>query len=68
MAGGAFTRVSAVSDGVVMEMETLGLSRPFPRGLGWIIEPIARRFGRRSVDESLEEFRRALLVRGKLAP
>jgi hypothetical protein len=63
-----FTRVSAVGDGVVMEMETLGLSRPFPRGLGWIIEPIARRFGRRSVDESLEEFRRALPVRGKLAP
>ena len=61
-----FTRLSAVSDGVVMEMETLGLSRPYPRGLGWIIEPIARRIGRNSVDESLQQFRRELLMRGKL--
>lgn len=63
-----FTRVSAVDGGVVMEMETLGLSRGFPRGLGWIIEPIARGIGRGSVDDSLQEFRRALLARGKLAP
>ena len=61
-----FTRLSAVGDGVVMEMETLGLSRPYPRGLGWIIEPIARRIGRNSVDESLQQFRRELLMRGKL--
>lgn len=46
--------------GVVVVMETLGLSRRFPRGLGWIIEPIARRLGRRSVEKSLDEFATAI--------
>ena len=32
-----------LDEGVYVEMETLGLSRRFPRMLGWIIEPIARR-------------------------
>jgi hypothetical protein len=43
-------------DGVFVEMETLGLSRSFPRLLGWIIEPIARRLGRKSLEHSLQEF------------
>ena len=64
----AFTRNVVVEQGVLVEMETLGLSRPLPRGLGWIIEPIARRIGRRSVEQSLEEFRQAVLQRSKLAP
>jgi hypothetical protein len=46
--------------GVYLEMETLGLSRRFPPLLGWIIEPIARRIGRRSVERSLEEFLAAI--------
>jgi hypothetical protein len=46
-----------------MEMETIGLSRPFPPLLGWIIEPIARHIGRASVEESVQEFRRAVLMR-----
>jgi hypothetical protein len=37
-------------------METLGLSRSFPPFLGWFIEPIARRLGRKSIERSLEEF------------
>jgi len=48
------------NDGVYMEMETLGLSRRFPPMIGWIIEPIARRLGRRSVERSLAEFRAAV--------
>jgi hypothetical protein len=49
--------------GVFIEMETLGLSRRFPAMLGWIIEPIARRLGRKSVEESLQEFRAAVRAR-----
>jgi len=51
-----FTRLVAQDGGVYIEMETLGLSRAFPTLLGWLIEPIARRIGRRSVEATLDEF------------
>jgi len=57
-----FTRYVEHPDGVWVEMETLGLSRRFPPLLGWLIEPIARRLGRRSVEGTLREFEAA--VRG----
>jgi hypothetical protein len=47
-------------DGVYLETETLGLSRGFPPFIGWFIEPIARRLGRKSVESSLLQFRSAL--------
>jgi hypothetical protein len=50
-------------DGVLVEMETVGLSRSFPPLLGWLIEPVARRLGRQSVELSLQEFRRAVRAR-----
>jgi hypothetical protein len=59
----AFTRFVEDAGGVYMEMETIGLSRPFPPLLGWVIEPIARHIGRASVEESVQEFRRAVLMR-----
>jgi hypothetical protein len=43
-------------DGLYAVTETVSLSRAFPPLLGWIIEPIARRFGRRSVATSMQEF------------
>lgn len=46
--------------GVFVVMETLGLSRRFPTFTGWIIEPIARRLGRKSVEGSLDEFLTAI--------
>ena len=46
--------------GVFVIMETLGLSRRFPVGFGWIIEPIARRLGRKSVESTLSEFATAV--------
>ena len=46
--------------GVYVETETLGLSREFPPLLGWLIEPIARRLGRKSVELSLREFAAAV--------
>ena len=58
-----FTRFVEDDGGVYMEMETIGLSRPFPPLLGWAIEPIARRIGRGSVENSVQEFRRAVLKR-----
>lgn len=56
----AFSYVVEHDDGVYVEMETIGLSRRFPPFLAWVIEPIARRLGRRSVEASLEEFRQAV--------
>ena len=46
--------------GVYVEINTVGLSRRFPPMLGWIIEPIARRLGRSSAEDSLAQLRRAL--------
>ena len=48
--------------GVLVELVNVGLSRRFPPMLGWIIEPIARRLGRGSVEDSLLEFRNAVLA------
>jgi hypothetical protein len=65
---GAFTKFVEQDDGVYMEMETLGLSRPFPPMMGWMIELIARRIGRRSVEQSVAEFRQAVLKRYAKSP
>lgn len=48
------------AQGLYMEIETLGLSRRFPPMLGWLIEPIARRLGRKSTEGSLRDFAAAL--------
>ena len=58
----AITLSTYVQDegGVIVEFETIGLSRRFPRMLGWIIEPIARRLGRGSAADSLRQLRRAV--------
>ena len=61
--GATFTRFVEADGGVYMQMETIGLSRAFPPLLGWAIEPIARRVGRGSVENSVQEFRRAVLMR-----
>lgn len=63
-----FTRFIEDDGGVYMEMETIGLSRRFPPLLGWLIEPIARRIGRRSVEDSVQQFRRAVLMRHASKP
>lgn len=56
----AFTYFAEVNGGVYLETETIGLSRRFPALLGWIIEPVARRLGRASVERSLKEFSDAM--------
>ncbi len=56
-----FALYTAADGGVYMQLETLGLSRRFPPMLGWIIEPIARRLGRKSVEMWLREFRDSMV-------
>jgi hypothetical protein len=65
---GTLTSFIAADGGVYMEMETTALSRPYPPLLGWVIEPIARRVGRRSVEGSVEEFRQAVEMRHPPSP
>jgi hypothetical protein len=62
-----FTTFTERDGGVFVELETLGLSRRFPPVLGWFLEPIARRLGRKSVEGSLQEFRRAILTHADTA-
>jgi hypothetical protein len=57
----AYSRYAAADGGIYVDLETIGLTRGFPPLMGWIIEPIARRLGRKSVEGSLEEFRKALV-------
>lgn len=57
------TSLVARDGGVAVTMETIGLSRGFPPLLGWVIEPIARRIGRKSVELSLREFHAAVVAR-----
>jgi hypothetical protein len=59
------SRLVQRESGVLIEMETLGLSRSFPPFLGWIIEPIARRIGRKSAELSVQEFRTAVRARAQ---
>ena len=58
-----FARYTEHDGGVYAELETIGLSRGFPPLMGWVIEPIARRLGRRSVEGSLREFREGLALK-----
>jgi hypothetical protein len=57
-----FSRVAAQEAGVLAELENVGLSRRFPPLLAWIIEPIVHRVGRSSVEDSLAEFRAAVMA------
>jgi hypothetical protein len=61
------TALVARDNGVALTMETIGLSRSFPPMLGWVIEPIARRLGNKSVERSLQEFLDAVRARKKAA-
>jgi hypothetical protein len=63
-----FSRFAERDTGVLVEVENIGLSRRFPPMLGWIIEPIARRVGRSSVEDSLLEFREAVLAAHQARP
>ena len=61
-----FTRFLSTNGGVYVELETIGLSRGFSRILAWMIEPIARRVGRSSVERTLKEFRGAVQAQAQV--
>jgi hypothetical protein len=61
----AFTHMVERDGGVFVEMETIGLTRGYPTLLRWIIEPVARRLGRSSVERSLQEFSMAVRTRAR---
>lgn len=60
-AANTFTSFEPVAGGMRVELDTVGLSRRFPRFLGWLIEPFAQRLGRSSAERTLVEFRAAVL-------
>jgi hypothetical protein len=60
-----FTYLIEFDHGVLVQTEALGLSRDFPRLLRWIIEPVARRLGRSSMERSLQEFSKAVRARAQ---
>ena len=62
-----FTHFLQRDSGVLVEMEAIGLSRQFPPLLRWIIEPVAQRLGRRSVERSLREFGEAVRAHAREA-
>lgn len=57
-----FSRMAERDAGVLVELENIGLSRTFPPLLSWIVEPIVRSIGRSSVEDSLLEFRQAVIA------
>lgn len=59
-AANTFTRFTERDGGVRVELDTLGLSRRFPKFLGWIVEPIVKRIGRSSAERTLAEFSAAV--------
>ncbi len=67
-AASTFTMFTQRDNGVYVELETFGLSRRFPPVMGWILQPIVRRLGRKSVEGSLDEFRTAILAPDGVRP
>jgi hypothetical protein len=57
-----FTSFAETPDGIYVETDTIGLSRRFPPMLAWLIKPIARRLGRKSVETGLSEFLAAVVT------
>ncbi|MGQ0733903.1 MAG: hypothetical protein ACT4QD_09635 [Acidobacteriota bacterium] len=60
----SYWRYEQVAEGVVVELESLTLSRAVPLGLGLIVEPIVDRLAREAMDRTLEHLRRTYARRG----
>ena len=55
----AYWRYEQVPEGVLVDLESLTLSRAIPFGLGPIVKPLVHRVARESVTRTLEHLRRA---------
>ncbi len=64
------TRYEQRDKGVYVEQESIGLSRPIPTSVRWIVEPVVRRLAKDLLANSLEQTRAAVVSesgRGKRA-
>ncbi|MCL5743085.1 MAG: hypothetical protein M1541_04020 [Acidobacteria bacterium] len=57
----SYSRFEERDGGVYVECEGISLSRPFPTGLGWLIEPIVRNGARATLAHLLSSTRDAVL-------
>ena len=64
----AYWRYEQVPGGVIVELESITLSRGVPRGLGLILEPMIDRIARESVTRTLASVRRLYSGTGGRAP
>jgi hypothetical protein len=53
----SYWRYEQVDDGVIVELESITLSRSIPFGLGTIVEPIVDRIARESINRTLDTMR-----------
>ncbi len=56
-----YWRLEQAAGGVFAECRSLSLSRDIPTGLGWIIKPVVGKLPRKSLEESLQSTRRAVM-------
>ena len=54
----SYWRYEQVEGGVIVELESLTLSRSIPLGLGVVVEPIINRIARESINRTLDNIRR----------
>ncbi len=54
----SYWRYEQVAGGVLVELESVTLSRSIPLGLGTIVEPLIDRIARESINRTLENLRR----------
>jgi hypothetical protein len=55
----SYWRYEQVSGGVIVELESLTLSRDIPMGLGPVVRPVVNRVARESMSRTLENLRRS---------
>ena len=58
-----FARFEQSGDGVYIELEAVGLSRDVPILFRWLVDPLIEQVARNSVHASLEETRKAVLLK-----
>jgi hypothetical protein len=61
----SYWRYEEVPDGVIVELESLTLSRGIPMGMGMILEPMINRIARESVTRTLASVRRLYSRNGR---
>ena len=53
----SYWRYERVKDGIIVELESVTLSRTIPLGLGVIVKPIIDRIARESINRTLDNLR-----------